>query len=87
MPLKAGRWRSGRDAELRSMVERVASNAELMARYRAAVGGGNPRAVGRVIDDIAEYINSLDDSFGLIEATTIAVILNRNGKTNEPHDA
>jgi hypothetical protein len=72
--MKSGRWRS--EEELEPMVDRVVANVELMQQFHAAIGT-EKQLVGKLIDDVTRYANSIDPTFGSIEGTRIVVILAR----------
>src|SRR5262245_40274923 len=73
-PLMVGKHRRSAE-ELESISGRVAENAALMERFRAARGSGN-EALGRdIMDEVVRYAQSLDPTINYSDGTRIVVIL------------
>jgi hypothetical protein len=75
LPLEHFRSKSRTEKELEPIAVRVAENAALMQRFRAACGSENRDLVGEVMAEVTRYAQELDPTIIFQEGTTISVIL------------
>jgi hypothetical protein len=75
LPLEHFRSKSRTEKELEPIAIRVAENAVLMQRFRAACGSENRDLVREVMAEVTRYAQELDPTIIFQEGTTIVVIL------------
>jgi hypothetical protein len=75
LPLEHFRSKSRTEKELEPIAIRVAENAALMQRFRAACGSENRELAGEVMTEITRYAQELDPTITYHEATMIIVVL------------
>jgi hypothetical protein len=75
LPPEYFRSKSRTEKELEPIAIRVAENAALMQRFRAACGSENRDLVGEVMAEVTRYAQELDPTIIFQEGTTIVVIL------------
>jgi hypothetical protein len=75
LPREHFRSKSRTEKELEPIASRVAENAALMQRFRAAVGSENRDLAGEVMGEVTRYAQELDPTISFDEGTTIVVAL------------